>query len=66
MGSTAGAANIAGLVGSWAWEQWMVKLQVEMGKEGLPSGVGSVIEEGKRTGGGWRCLSGWARKPCEF
>lgn len=66
VGSTAGVANIAGLVGSWAWEQWMVKLQVEMGKEGLPSGVGSVIEEGKRTGGGWRCLSGWARKPCEF
>lgn len=66
VGSTAGAANIAGLVGSWAWEQWMVKLQVEMGKEGLPSGVASVIEEGKRTGGGWRCLSGWARKPTEF
>lgn len=66
VGSTAGVANIAGLVGSWAWEQWMVKLQVEMGKDGLPSGVGSVIEEGKRTGGGWRCLSGWARKPSEF
>lgn len=66
VGTTACAANIAGLVGSWAWEQWMVKLQGEMGKECLSSGVGSVMEEGKRTGGGWRCLSGWARKPGEF
>lgn len=65
VGSTADAADMAGLVGSWAWEQWMVKLQVEMGRERLLEGVGEVLEEGKWTGAGWRCLSGWARKPVE-
>lgn len=65
VGSTADAADMAGLVGSWAWEQWMVKLQLEMGKERLLEGVGEVLEEGKWTGAGWRCLSGWARKPVE-
>lgn len=62
VGSSADTANISGLVGSWAWEQWMLKLQMEMGKENLLEGVGAVIEEGKSTGAGWRCLSGWARK----
>ena len=65
VGSTADAANMSGLVGSWAWEQWMLKLQLEMGKEQLLEGVGAVLEEGKWTGAGWRCLSGWARKPLE-
>lgn len=65
VGSTADAANVAGLLGSWAWEQWMLKLQKEMGKEQLLEGVGAVLEEGKFTGAGWRCLSGWARKPQE-
>lgn len=65
VGSTADAADMAGLVGSWAWEQWMVKLQLEMGRERLLEGVGEVLEEGKWTGAGWRCLSGWARKPVE-
>ena len=65
VGSTADAAYMAGLVGSWAWEQWMVKLQTEMGKEKLLEGVAEVLEEGKWTGAGWRCLSGWARKPVE-
>ncbi|KAL8783185.1 MAG: hypothetical protein Q9213_004814 [Squamulea squamosa] len=63
VGSTADAANITGLVGGWAWEQWMLKLQVEMGKEHLLEGVAGVMEEGKSTGAGWRCLNGWARKP---
>lgn len=63
VGSTAEAASVAGLVGSWAWEQWMLKLQMEMRKEQLLQGVGAVLEEGKFTGAGWRCLSGWARKP---
>lgn len=63
VGSTADVANIAGLVGSWAWEQWMLKLQTEMGKGQLLEGVGAALEEGKFTGAGWRCLSGWARKP---
>lgn len=65
VGSTADAASMAGLVGSWAWEQWMIKLQTEMGKENLLEGVAEVLEEGKWTGAGWRCLSGWARKPIE-
>ena len=63
VGSTADAASMSGLVASWAWEQWMLRLQLEMGKEQLLDGVGAVLEEGKFTGAGWRCLSGWARKP---
>lgn len=65
VGSTADAATMSGLVGGWAWEQWMVRLQTEMGKEEdrMLDGVAAVMEEGKGTGAGWRCLSGWARKP---
>ena len=65
VGSTANAANISGMVSSWAWEQWMLKLQMEMGKgeNHLLEGVGAVFEEGRNLGAGWRCLSGWARKP---
>jgi len=65
LGSTANAANISGMVSSWAWEQWMLKLQMEMGKgeDHLLEGVGAVFEEGRNLGAGWRCLSGWARKP---
>ncbi|MCJ1341035.1 hypothetical protein MMC09_006331 [Bachmanniomyces sp. S44760] len=63
VGSTGDAANISGLVGSWTWEQWMLKLQLETGKEHLLEGVGAVLEEGRASGAGWRCLSGWARKP---
>ena len=65
VGSTVDAADLTGLVGSWAWEQWMLKLQTEMGKERLLEGVSAVLEEGKTTGAGWKCLSGWARKPVE-
>ncbi|KAL9579870.1 MAG: hypothetical protein Q9212_004843 [Teloschistes hypoglaucus] len=63
VGSTADAANITGLVGGWAWEQWMLKLQMEMGKENFLEGMAGVLEEGKSTGAGWRTLNGWARKP---
>jgi len=65
LGSTANAATITGLLGSWIWEKWMLKLQHEMGKDEdrLLDGVGAALEEGKNTGGGWRCLTGWARKP---
>ncbi|KAL8690985.1 MAG: hypothetical protein Q9218_003690 [Villophora microphyllina] len=66
VGSTADAANITGLVGGWAWEQWMLKLQIEMGKENLLEGMAGVLEEGKATGAGWRTLNGWARKPLFF
>ncbi|MCJ1315504.1 hypothetical protein MMC15_000824 [Xylographa vitiligo] len=64
VGSKADAAHISGLVGGWAWERWLLKLQVEMGKERVLEGVAAAFEEGKATGAGWRCLSGWARKPC--
>ncbi|ERF71112.1 hypothetical protein EPUS_07784 [Endocarpon pusillum Z07020] len=65
VGSTADVANVTGLLGAWMWEQWMLKLQTEMGteKEKLLKGVAGVIEESKNCEAGWRCLSGWARKP---
>ncbi|KAG8530667.1 uncharacterized protein KY384_004022 [Bacidia gigantensis] len=71
IGTTADAATLSGLVGSWAWEQWMLRLETEMGHEvgrkgGLLDGVGQVLEEGKHTGAGWRCLTGWGRKPFEM
>lgn len=63
-GTTVDAAMMTGLVGSWAWERWLLKLQVEMGKEEekLLEGVVQVFEEGAREGSGWRTLTGWARK----
>jgi hypothetical protein len=66
VGTTADASYIAGIVGAWAWERWLLKLQKEMGKDEnrLLEGVASVMEEGAKTGAGWRYLSGWARKPC--
>jgi hypothetical protein len=64
-GTTADASYISGLVGSWAWERWMLKLHKEMGKDAdhLLHGVPAAMEEGARTGASWRYLSGWARKP---
>ena len=63
-GSTSDAAMLTGLVGSWAWERWMLRLQMEMGKEEerLLEGVVQVLEEGAKQGSGWRSLTGWARK----
>ncbi|KAL9616522.1 MAG: hypothetical protein Q9160_008615 [Pyrenula sp. 1 TL-2023] len=65
VGSTADVANITGLLGGWMWEQWMLKLQMDLGRERekLLEGVPAVIEEGRNGGAGWNCLSGWARKP---
>jgi SAM-dependent methyltransferase len=65
VGSTSDISNISGLLGSWMWEQWMLKLQLEMGRdrEHLLEGVAALIEEGRNCNAGWRCLSGWARKP---
>jgi hypothetical protein len=63
-GTTANASHISGMVGGWAWERWLAKLQKEVGNgEDLLNGVADVMEEGARTGAGWRYLSGWARKP---
>ncbi len=64
-GSTKNAAFITGVVGSWAWERWMLKLQMEIGvaEENLLEGVGGIVEEGRRCGSGWRQMVGYARKP---
>jgi ubiquinone/menaquinone biosynthesis C-methylase UbiE len=64
-GSTAEASHITGMVGSWAWERWMLKLQREMGRDegALLDGVAGALEEGAKTGASWRYLSGWAQKP---
>jgi len=63
-GTTVDAAMMTGIVGSWAWERWLLRLQVEMGKEEdkLLEGVVQVLEEGSQEGSGWRTLTGWARK----
>lgn len=63
-GSTNDAAMMTGVVGSWAWERWMLRLQMEMGKEDerLLEGVVQVLEEGAKEGSAWRSLTGWARK----
>ncbi|KAL3473357.1 cytochrome P450-domain-containing protein [Aspergillus californicus] len=65
LGSTADTASITGLLGGWVWEQWLLKLQLEMGrdKSKLLEGIGSVFDEGRKNGSGWTCLSGWAMKP---
>lgn len=63
-GTTMDAAMLTGVVGSWAWERWLLKLQMEMGKDEskLLDGVVQVLEEGAQGGAGWRTLTGWARK----
>ncbi|KAH0551099.1 hypothetical protein GP486_007555 [Trichoglossum hirsutum] len=64
-GNTAEIASITSLVGSWAWEKWIVKLHMEVGKGGSSAldGVNAVLEEGRKSGAGWRSLTGYARKP---
>lgn len=63
-GTTMDAAMMTGIVGSWYWEKWMLRLQLEMGKEEgkLLEGVVQVLEEGAKEGSGWRYLTGYARK----
>ncbi|PWY72130.1 hypothetical protein BO94DRAFT_475973 [Aspergillus sclerotioniger CBS 115572] len=65
VGSTADVANVTGMFGGWLWEQWLVKLQMEMGmdQQDLLAGIGGVFDEGRKNGAGWTCLSGWAMKP---
>ncbi|EZF34589.1 hypothetical protein TMEN_6467 [Trichophyton mentagrophytes] len=65
IGSTADVANITGLLVGWMWEQWMLKLQMEMGRDEmrLLEEMNGVFDEGRKSGAGWRCLSGWAMKP---
>jgi len=62
--TTADASHISGMVGAWAWERWLLKIEREMGGEkNLLQGVAGVMEEGSRIGSGWSYLSGWAKKP---
>jgi SAM-dependent methyltransferase len=63
-GTTGDAALLTGLVGSWAWEKWLLRLQKEMGKEEerLLEGVVQVLEEGAKQNSGWRYLTGYAKK----
>ncbi|PGG95876.1 hypothetical protein GX51_08083 [Blastomyces parvus] len=65
MGTTSNIANTTGLLGGWMWEQWMLKLQMEMGREKgkLLEEIPGVYAEGQKSGAGWRCLTGWAMKP---
>lgn len=63
-GTTIDAAMLTGIVGSWAWERWLLRLQMEMGKdeEKLLEGVVQMLEEGVQTNAAWRTLIGFARK----
>lgn len=63
-GSTKDVKAMTGLVGAGSWEQWMLKLGQEMGtsEQQTMEQVSSVLEEGGKTGAGWKCLVGWARK----
>ncbi|OAK93550.1 hypothetical protein IQ06DRAFT_299054 [Phaeosphaeriaceae sp. SRC1lsM3a] len=63
-GTTIDAAMLTGIVGSWAWERWLLKLQMEMGKdeEKLLEGVVQMLEEGAQSNAAWRTLTGYARK----
>lgn len=63
-GTTATAAMLTGLVGSWAWEKWLLRLQMEMGKdeEKLLEGVVQMLEECAQNNAAWRTLRGHARK----
>lgn len=67
-GSTKDVRAITGLVGARAWEQWILKLAGEMGRdeEECLESVGRALESAGRAseGAGWRCLVGWARKGC--
>jgi SAM-dependent methyltransferase len=63
-GTTIDAAMLTGIVGSWAWERWMLRLQMEMGKdeERLLEGVVQMLEEGAQSNAAWRTVTGYARK----
>lgn len=65
IGSTGDVASVTGLLGSWMWEQWLVQLRMEMGRERskLLQGFGALFDESRKNGAGWTCLSGWAMKP---
>ena len=63
-GSTKDVRAMTGLVGGRMWEQWMLKLNSEMGRseKRCLDEVAKALEEGGKTAAGWRCLVGWAKK----
>jgi SAM-dependent methyltransferase len=65
-GSTKDVRAMTGLIGARMWEQWMLKLNSEMGRseERCLEGVAKALEEGGKANAGWRCLVGWAKKAC--
>ncbi|KIW14035.1 hypothetical protein PV08_06816 [Exophiala spinifera] len=65
VGSTEDVADLTGLLGARMWEEWLVKVRAESGREQARwlEGVDEMIEEGKEYGSGWKLLIGWARKP---
>ncbi|KAK8139623.1 hypothetical protein PG984_000746 [Apiospora sp. TS-2023a] len=76
-GSTENIASMTGLAGSWAWERWLLRCEMEkVVCEGrlletaeireagqCLDGVHAVIEEGRQRGAAWRILNGYAMKP---
>lgn len=65
VGTTEDVADLTGLLGARLWEEWLVKVRSESGREQSRwlEGVDEVIEEGREQGSGWKMLIGWARKP---
>ncbi|KAF3158627.1 hypothetical protein TWF751_001349 [Orbilia oligospora] len=66
-GNTADVAALSGIVGTWRWEEWMVKIDGEREnpawKKGLVNGITATLEEGRENRSGFRSLVGWTRKP---
>lgn len=65
IGSTQDVADLTGLLGARMYEEWVVKVRAESGREKARwlEGVDEIIEEGKENGSGWKVLIGWGRKP---
>ncbi|KXT02594.1 hypothetical protein AC578_10656 [Pseudocercospora eumusae] len=63
-GSTKDVRAMTGLVGARMWEQWMLKLNSEMGRseERLLDVVAKALDQGGKSNTSWKCLVGWARK----
>lgn len=65
-GSTESVAPVAGLLGSWVWERWMLKTSAEAEENSdwrlALDTIGSVLDEGRDMKSGWRSMFGWARK----
>lgn len=65
-GSTENVACVTGVVGSWAWEKWLLRYKIQCeGNEGKLDGIQEIVEEGRACGAGWRTINGWARKPMD-